>query len=945
VTARELKRRIPRKAAVAAAFLLILPASVAYAAVFGAPTDSPQIFELDGNAVDNTLPSGVDRNLPDDWSAIFPPPADTPVGFLDASFVDDHAAVDQTYFFGGSSKDDINIDTTPSGSPTSGGWLRDATSSAQAKADIIDSFAASYAVDDDANPLTPAKTVVYFGMDRFSNDGATFAGFWFLQNPITLDPNTANNGVGEIHGTHKVGDILVITDFTQGGAVANLNVYEWVGSGGAINGVFNLLFAGTDCSVSGSTALACSIVNSSAQPSPWSFVPKSNVGPAGTFQPGLFIEGGINISDLFPGEDPCFTNFVSETRASFSVDSTLSDFTAGNFNTCGGIEALKYHDRNADGVRDADGVDNVAGNGDDESPLSGWTIFIDLNGNETLDAGEQSAVTGTDGKVTFTGLSTGAYSVCEKISDQTGWFNSDPTGPTLCQTANVGTGGAVVSIDFGNYQNGTKSGFKYEDKDANDAFDGSDVKLAGWVIKAIKDDNGDGQLDAAELSDMASYTTDVTTGAYSFSLAPGKYFVCEEAQKTGETGWNQSSPKTGDTSFTAECDDQNATAAPDLAAGGYYITVTSGSSDTDNEFGNYKNGTKSGFKYEDKDANDNFNGSDVKLAGWVVDAIRDDNGDGQLDAAELSDMASYTTDATTGAYTFSLAPGKYFVCEEAQKPGETGWLQSSPETGDTGFTAECDDQNATANPDLAPGGYYITVTSQSTDTNNEFGNFKQATKAGVKFHDRNADGVRDANGVDDVLGDADDEVLLSGWEIHLFGTDGQGNAVHLHAITDSNGAYSFSVNPGVYDVCEAQQTGWAQTYPVGGGSPTPDSQACPTHPAGGGGSSAAGGQGWHVTLTSGQQDTNNNFGNRELYRLIVLTCSEASGLLVQSTVDLDGNLATTGDTKTTIGTPPGLGTETTAALQAYLCGLGGAQYNNLVPQTFSTILAIVPKPV
>ena len=67
----------------------------------------------------------------------------------------------------------------------------------------------------------------------------------------------------------------------------------------------------------------------------------------------------------------------------------------------GEINGLKYEDVNGDGTRDADGIDNIAGNADDEAGLSGWTIFLDTNNNGSLDAGERSTVTGTGGLYSF----------------------------------------------------------------------------------------------------------------------------------------------------------------------------------------------------------------------------------------------------------------------------------------------------------------------------------------------------------------------------------------------------------------------------------------------------------------------------------------------------------------------------------------------------------------
>ena len=42
-----------------------------------------------------------------------------------------------------------------------------------------------------------------------------------------------------------------------------------------------------------------------------------------------------------------------------------------------------------------------------------------------------------------------------------------------------------------------------------------------------------------------------------------------------------------------------------------------------------------------------------------------------------------------------------------------------------------------------PGGYYIDLDSNETDTGNDFGNWRIATKSGMKFEDLDADGVQD----------------------------------------------------------------------------------------------------------------------------------------------------------------------------------------------------------
>ncbi|MGH9891581.1 MAG: prealbumin-like fold domain-containing protein, partial [bacterium] len=136
---------------------------------------------------------------------------------------------------------------------------------------------------------------------------------------------------------HSVGDILIISDFTQGGNISTIKIYEWVGSGGDTNNTLNLLLSGQDCSVTGlSDDQACALVNDIPQTAPWPYAPK--FGSSGTFPTGSLFEGGINISRIdrererpSPG---CFTSFLAETRSSQSVDATLKDFALGGFDLC-----------------------------------------------------------------------------------------------------------------------------------------------------------------------------------------------------------------------------------------------------------------------------------------------------------------------------------------------------------------------------------------------------------------------------------------------------------------------------------------------------------------------------------------------------------------------------------------------------------------------------------
>lgn len=93
--------------------------------------------------------------------------------------------------------------------------------------------------------------------------------------------------------------------------------------------------------------------------------------------------------------------------------------------------------------------------------------------------------------------------------------------------------------------------------------------------------------------------------------------------------------------------------------------------------------------------------------------------------------------------------------------------------------------------------------------------------SGMKFSDVDGNGVRDADGADNTLGTADDEVGLANWKIFLDkDNDGLWDEGEDFALTNANGQYVLSVIPDAdrsdidndpYIVREVQQSGWQQT--------------------------------------------------------------------------------------------------------------------------------------
>ena len=480
---------------------------------------------------------------------------------------------------------------------------------------------------------------------------------------------------------------------------------------------------------------------------------------------------------------------------------------------------IKYEDDNADGNQDAG-----------EDPLSGWVIraYADDNGDGTLQAGETTIA--DSNTTTATGdyelqLDPGKYVVCEVL--QANWFQREPvSADNRCAAiSGLGPDGYAIDVtsgfsetgnDFGNFRQGTKSGIKYEDDNADGNQDAGEDPLSGWEIRAYTDDNGDGTLQAGETT-IADSDTTTGTGAYELQLDPGKYVVCEVLQN----GWFEREPVEGD---------NRCAAISGLGADGYAITVTSGSSEVNNDFGNFRQGTKSGIKYEDDNADGNQDAGEDPLSGWVIRAYSDTNGDGVLQGGETTIADSDTTTAT-GAYELQLDPGKYVVCEVLQN----GWIQGEPVSADN---------RCAAISGLGPDGYAITVTSGSSETGNDFGNFRGGTKSGIKYEDDNADGNQDAG-----------EDPLSGWVIRAYSdTNGDGvlqggeTTIADSDSTTGTGAYELQLDPGKYVVCEVLQANWFQREPVEANN------RCAAI-------SGLGPDGYALDVTSGFTETGNDFGN------------------------------------------------------------------------------------
>jgi protocatechuate 3,4-dioxygenase beta subunit len=508
--------------------------------------------------------------------------------------------------------------------------------------------------------------------------------------------------------------------------------------------------------------------------------------------------------------------WINSTPMCVNVSGTVQDLNFGNFKP-GNVTVFKVHDLDGDGVDDG------------EPGLSGWNITI-TNGTYTA-----WALTGGDGSCSFTGLWPGNYKVCEVL--QSGWMNTSSACVEITLESNE-----TETVLFLNFKPGVISGYKWNDTEWRRNIGMlAEPRIGNWNITLYRWNGTDWELEAQTSTDENGY--------YEFAgLEPGNYSVVEEPSD----GWTRTHPLNGYYNFTVtsgfnstnnnfgnqppappeitisgfKFHDRNADGTREPGEeglkdwtielwklvnsnwvwvgnttthneGDYIFTVTEpglykiceipqpgwiNSTPTchiiiinqDNyvniDFGNFIPGNISGYKFQDINGNGEKDSGQKGLQGWTI----------TLYNASSGQFIRNTTTDENGFYNFTgLRPGIYWVNETLKD----GWVQTS-------------------------GNYSITIVSNQTVTGLNFRNKEmiippQATISGVKFHDRNGNGVRDQG-----------EEGLGGWVIQLWRKEGSVWRLNATTTTGPEGDYIFENIPaGTYRIVEVQRDGWIQTAP------------------------------------------------------------------------------------------------------------------------------------
>ena len=282
-------------------------------------------FQLDGDIVttpDGTVGGGTQEF---DWQDLFDANGNElglPAGFDASGFEKDFNNNGNTFLtndtttFATGSKDTL---------PISPGWQCNFDNNVNSKIDVMNAYAASYIASD-------GDEILYFALERNTNTGTANVAFWFLQGEVTC---ASTGGSAPFVGDHQDGDILIVSEFTNGGTVSTINAYRWDGDDdtGSLNTV--PVAAGVDCRDPATPVgdTICATANTSDNVfTPWLTSNKQD-GVGHRLRRAEFFEGGINLTEEDLG-GKCFNTFIGDTRSSTSLTATLFDFAGGQLGDC-----------------------------------------------------------------------------------------------------------------------------------------------------------------------------------------------------------------------------------------------------------------------------------------------------------------------------------------------------------------------------------------------------------------------------------------------------------------------------------------------------------------------------------------------------------------------------------------------------------------------------------
>jgi large repetitive protein len=427
-----------------------------------------------------------------------------------------------------------------------------------------------------------------------------------------------------------------------------------------------------------------------------------------------------------------------------------------------------------------------------DSGIATTVTLIDAAGNTVATTTSDS----TTGAYSFNNVPAGNYTIVE--TQPAGLIDAAETagnGATIPAASNdriavtLPVGGSSAGNNFGETapapSPATISGFVFIDSDRQGDRDLTEPPVAGVVVRLLNSSGVE-----------VSRVTTGADGSYSFTGLPADTYTVVETQPAA---YGDGADIAGTNGATLNGNDR------------ITVTVAAGESSITNDFGELA-GSVSGQIFADTNNTAGREAGEPSIGGVTVNLL---NASGQI-------VATTTSDATTGAYSFTNLPaGNYSVSEVQPTSYNDG--KEYPGTG----------SSSTVNDVIA-----VPLAAGGDSTGNDFAERvpnTTGTISGTVYTDVNNDGVIDSG-----------EAPIGGVQVQLLNAAGVAVAT---TTTGPGGTYVFSDVPaGSYSVVEVQPTGYTD------GKDTPGTGSTSL--------STSANDRILVTLPAGGSSTGNNFGEQ-----------------------------------------------------------------------------------
>ena len=511
-----------------------------------------------------------------------------------------------------------------------------------------------------------------------------------------------------------------------------------------------------------------------------------SLGIAGTDYPADFVasfNSGTGLLEYNGGQIAAgatiSVTFTADLTTTVAPGATLTNTaTITNASTLDGVVAGERDNPDPDG----DGSDTASDTIDIRTNSISGNVYFDADNDGTFDGSESgiaavdvrlqgidhlgdavdiTIATLPDGSYTFDDLRPGTYSVTETQplvapSGNDYLDGTDTIGTAGGTTANdlfsnilLATGTETDSTDnnFGELEEAELSGFVWHDADNDGVKDPSELGIGGVTVTL------NGTDDQGVITPVS--VTSNPDGSFTFDgLRPGEYTITEtQPAFTAPSGRDYADGQDLDGSLA-----NGDTSTNDSISS---INVAAGNGGVDYNFAEVVESVVSGFVYHDQN-NDGSRAAETGIENVTVTLTGIDDLGNPLNLTTTTDVNGY--------YQFAnLRPSNGVGYTLAQtQPGTH--LDGIDTIGTPGG-------NDTANDVFSS----ITVTSDTSGTENNFGELLPSSLNGIVFNDHDNDGIQDAG-----------EAGIGGVQINLTGIDDLGNAVNQTVFTNPAGTYSFT---------------------------------------------------------------------------------------------------------------------------------------------------------